>query len=490
VSEARARWLVWTASVLLAAPMLVLRYLPMTDLPQYLAAGSILQHLHDPSWGYASYYEPAFGRTLSWLPYGLLRLLSLALPLELALRVVVFATQLMLPIAVAQMLSACGKPRLYALLMFPMVYSSQFYWGLIASNLSLSMALCACGLVMQAQRTLRQEVLLCSLGVAIAFTHAYGLSVLLVLAWLWLRRGRRSERQAWPWSLWPATLLTAPWLWFAARADAIGPGLNPALNQRLFLIGDNLLGGFAGPGELWLLLGLFGALGLLVWPVLPRSIEDWAAQSADARALWTLFALAAFAYLTLPLHTTTSVWINLRAAVLAMLLAPLLLPAAALRERTRLAISLPLIIACWTMLHAFVQLHAFDVEARDFDAIAAVAKPRARVVDFIQDAHGEVSGSLPYLQFGAYLLAQRGGYLGRDYFSAAWTLPIQVKPHPGIAAPGPVMLTSPEVSQYDELLVRGLDAHDLVGIGGFHHVLLAHSGAWSLYRPVAEPPNY
>jgi hypothetical protein len=48
------------------------------------------------------------------------------------------------------------------------------------------------------------------------------------------------------------------------------------------------------------------------------------------------------------------------------------------------------------------------------------------------------------------------------------------------------MLTSPEVTQYDELLVRGLDARDLVGTGGFHHVLIAHSGSWSLYRPVAE----
>jgi hypothetical protein len=231
---------------------------------------------------------------------------------------------------------------------------------------------------------------------------------------------------------------------------------------------------------------LSGALGLLIWPVLPRSVEAWAALSADARALWTLFALAVFAYLVLPLHSTTSLWIISRVAVLGMLFAPLLLPAAALRERARLAISLPLIIACWSMLHAFVQLHAFDVEARDFDAIAAAAKPRARVIDFVLDAHGQVSGSLPYLQFGGYLLAQRGGYLGRDYFSGAWTLPIQVKPHPGIAPLGPVMLTSPDVTEYDEILVRGLDARELVGTGGFRHSLIARSGAWSLYRSVAE----
>ena len=132
MNEKKARLCVVVASLILASPTLFLRYLPATDLPQYLAATTILQHLRDPHWDFARYYDTAWSRTLSWLPYVLMRGLATMLPLAAAMRVVLFAALVLQPIGVMAMLSALGKPRLYALLCFPLVYSSQFFWGLLA----------------------------------------------------------------------------------------------------------------------------------------------------------------------------------------------------------------------------------------------------------------------------------------------------------------------------------------------------------------------
>ena len=75
-----ARRLLALLLALLLAPSVWLAYLPMTDLPQHLAVASILLHHDDPRFGFAAFYEPAWGRSLYLLPYlGALALAPLAL---------------------------------------------------------------------------------------------------------------------------------------------------------------------------------------------------------------------------------------------------------------------------------------------------------------------------------------------------------------------------------------------------------------------------
>jgi hypothetical protein len=135
------------------------------------------------------------------------------------------------------------------------------------------------------------------------------------------------------------------------------------------------------------------------------------------------------------------------------------------------------------------RLFAFDAEARDFDAIVAAAKPGASLVALIYDARGHISEANPYAHFGAYLQARRGGYLAGDFFKLAWAIPVQSKANattpplvPGLPWDLTQALVSPELSEYDELLVRGFGLREMQGVGGFRAVLVAHKGEWALYR--------
>jgi hypothetical protein len=58
-----ARWLPWVTGALLAAPVLIARYPPMTDLPLYEGALSLLRHWGDPAFVPPDLYELNLGRT-------------------------------------------------------------------------------------------------------------------------------------------------------------------------------------------------------------------------------------------------------------------------------------------------------------------------------------------------------------------------------------------------------------------------------------------
>ena len=83
----------------LAAPTLLLAYLPMTDLPQHTAVLSMLLHMDDPAFGFDAFYRVALERTLFLIPYGIGLGLATVLPLELAMRGVVFLALVAYPSA-------------------------------------------------------------------------------------------------------------------------------------------------------------------------------------------------------------------------------------------------------------------------------------------------------------------------------------------------------------------------------------------------------
>ena len=99
----------------LAAPTLLLAYLPMTDLPQHTAVLSMLLHMDDPAFGFDAFYLVAFERTLYLVPYGIGLGLATVLPLELAMRGVVFLAVVAYPLGALAVLRAQGKPAALAL---------------------------------------------------------------------------------------------------------------------------------------------------------------------------------------------------------------------------------------------------------------------------------------------------------------------------------------------------------------------------------------
>lgn len=127
----------WAAGLLLALPVLVAFYPPMTDLPFHEAEVSILRHLHDAQRFPEGLYVLNLGQ-----PNQLFHMLGwgLAYPFgsRWAVKLVVAATVVAIPVCAARFARHVGASPLAALLVTPMTLGWLFTWGLIANLLGLA----------------------------------------------------------------------------------------------------------------------------------------------------------------------------------------------------------------------------------------------------------------------------------------------------------------------------------------------------------------
>ncbi len=252
---------------LLLLPVLVFRFLPMTDHPQHLAVVSILKHFGEPSFDFSSYYTLDGWRTLYWGPYALTYLFSFVFSLEFSARLVVFLSLLSYPLGVWAFLSVRGGDPRWVLLAYPLVYSRPFFWGFVNFLL-------AVGLVLSLWAWLSRRVvrwwspwLGLGLGLCVALTHVYGMAFLagaLVLSWWFGEREVARRGVVW---LFPVWLLGGLWLLFQSGATGYGELGMRSLGFRLRHLPDALLGGYRDPSELLLLLVWVCSVLGLVWRV-------------------------------------------------------------------------------------------------------------------------------------------------------------------------------------------------------------------------------
>jgi hypothetical protein len=133
--KARAEALApWLAGLLLATPVLVAYYPPMTDLPYHEAAVSILRNFTDTAMFPPGLYQINLGQ-----PNQLFHMaawpLAYAVGSRWAVKLVVAAAVVALPVCAARFSRHAGASRLAALLVAPMALGWLFSWGLIANLL-------------------------------------------------------------------------------------------------------------------------------------------------------------------------------------------------------------------------------------------------------------------------------------------------------------------------------------------------------------------
>jgi len=125
-------WLT-VAGALWSLPLWLIRFPPMVDYPQQLAAASILRFYGDPARGLRQLYEIVLLR-----PQGLFEMitagLAFLLPIEAAGKLVVSLCLLAVPLCVLLLCRRTGRPAWYALLALAVTYNHAFYWG-FADNL-------------------------------------------------------------------------------------------------------------------------------------------------------------------------------------------------------------------------------------------------------------------------------------------------------------------------------------------------------------------
>jgi hypothetical protein len=127
----------WLAGLLLATPVLVAYYPPMTDLPFHEAAIGLLRHLHDPTMVPPGLYRLNIGE-----PNQLFHLsgwgLSYLVSTRWAAKLVVAAAVVAIPVCAARFARSVGASPLAALVVTPMALGWLFSWGLIANLLGLA----------------------------------------------------------------------------------------------------------------------------------------------------------------------------------------------------------------------------------------------------------------------------------------------------------------------------------------------------------------
>jgi len=477
---------------------LAFRYLPMVDLPQHYAMVSILVHHADPAWGFARRYTTDFldrpYATVYWMGAALAHLM----PLGAAMRIVV-AVCTVAPLAGAHaLLVATRRSRAWLLPAVPFAFGSLWHWGFLNFLLGTGMFLAGLALVVVAVERpgRRTPAALGVLGVVLLFTHFHGLAMLLmfapVFAWAWARRDERLApyvRALGP--LVPAGVAAAAFVLLTwAHAQGRWARMNPGLVERVQRFPEFLAAGSPDPwpGTWVIAFVAVAAAGVTLGGAWPRPTRALA-------ALAIAFAAQVAMYFVLPLNTNTATYVSARHALLVVLLALPLLPVVdGLRGHAVRALGAA--IAVGALAVTARQLACFDHEARDFDGVLAAMLPDRRVAPLVFERSSACTHprTFPYLHFGAYYQAAKGGELSRS-FAVVWNVPIRYRADYHRYAIReevewqPWLFSPQDARHFDYVLVRG--PRTLPAQLGLREV--AASGAWTLFEnpdalPAELPP--
>jgi hypothetical protein len=483
------------AAVLLAAPALIVRYLPMTDLPQHLAVASIVRNIDDPLFGFSEYYEVALHKSLYLLPYLLVVTLSYVVPLEIAMRWLVFAMLLVVPLGVLALLRARGRPALLMLLALPLVYNATVFWGFIHYNFAVGLSFFAIALYSRARRTPGSDLALAALCTAIVFIHMYGLLILFgyVTLSVLLEERRDLFRRALP--LTPGVIGLAVWIRFAVRARQVDVVESPGLVQRLTTFEDATLGGYRDPSETVLLIAYAMVFLFLCLSSLRFGARRPSAFEHHDRVFGVYIALNLVLYLVLPLSLPAAKCIYLRHSVLALLFLPLLVPAGSLRRFPRLARALLVALALCTIGNNWYHILRFDHEAEGFDDVLLYIEQSPRLLAVSLDNSGAYHRTYPYLHYASYVQARKGGIVSMSFASFAWIAPVRERAEANVPVTPDAFEWRPILYDYerfgyfyDLVLLRSPVPLNLPK-ASFPYHLVHGSPPWWLYRKDVDAPK-
>jgi hypothetical protein len=497
MTESRVtKWLVPVTIVVLCLPALVFRYLPMTDLPQHLAVASIIDHHDDPTFGFAGHYDVDWLRTPYVLTYALAILFGKLVELHAGMQIVVFLSQLAFPLGMLALVRAAGKPSWIALLAVPLVYNRTFFWGFVNFNLSIGLALAAFALYVSPIRSIRRDVLVTLACFATTFSHIYGQVMLAGLVTLYgVMGGYRHLRARW-WTLLPIVIGVGLWAASSRTTHGYGGLINPPFSDRLLKFPHEVLGGYQDLSESSLLVGLFVAWVVLAWSRLPLSGARIKALGPIERVAWLASLGNLVLYFVLPHSTWTAKLINFRHAFLACALLPVLATASGAPQSMRIGRALAVALAIGTVGNSWAHLAMFDREARRFDRILVSLPPRPRVLSLMFEAGSDIMrrGTAPYLHFGAYVQAEKGGLLSFTFPARFWNLPVTYHgdeiPETPESFEWNMNLYSESFGRfYDYALVRIHGTRGVATSAAFPFELIAAVPPWQLYRRIVAPPG-
>jgi len=429
----------WAAGLLLASPVLVAYYPPMTDLPFHEAAVGLLRHWGDPTMEPPGLYFLNLGE-----PNQLFHMLGWALSWVMstrwAVKLIVAATVASLPVATARFARHVGASPVAGLLAAPMALGWIFSWGLIANLIGLSALLFVLPLLDRLAETPGPRLALRALGASVLLYFAH-LAMLFVFAgialgfallrpWSWRRT---------PWTLTavlaPAAMTLAQLRWQAhlmtSSTRAVGTSWQPLLGKL-----ESLAGIVVPASELPIRLAMCGlcvlALGAFYW-LRTKERESVLPPATGMRAKllryrWEIVAavgLVAYFAFPISLGTATFVaerWFPPAFAVAAAISAPRDVWGRRARVARLAAFALPVA----TLFAAAPPFVDSDEQHRAIEKLIAYIEPGSAVAEL------DVGPGNPLRNYSlgpAYgrVMAERGGRLVYS-FTESPVSPVMIRP--------------------------------------------------------------
>ncbi len=292
----------WVAGLLLAVPILVVRYPPMGDLAMHEALVAILRHRNDPTWAPPGLYEvvaPQANQLFPWLGYAL----SFLVPTDWACKIIVAATVLTATPAAARLLARLHRSPWLALLVGPVVCGWMFRWGLVANLLGFTLLLFALpSLERLAVRPSRAALTSCLVAAAVLFfAHESSAIFFGIIAGVFaLMRGRSPEAVALRMAPAFAVVALAVVQWrvsdtlLSTQMRSIGSYYGAGPVERVVILPGAVFGGL-GPARV----GLVGALWVMA--LVASAVTKHAGRWGPVRAAgWRIrYALLAALFLAL-----------------------------------------------------------------------------------------------------------------------------------------------------------------------------------------------
>ena len=487
------------------APLWAGRYLPIADLPQHVAAIATLRHWWDPSWHAQQYFTLDVVGGASVLYYATGAVLAVAFPTaERAHLVLLSSIALALPYALRSLLRALQADERLALFAPAVFYSQPVLIGLLPYVAGLPLLLWTLGQVVRdAERpTARRTALVAAAALALLALHLSAFLLFAPAAVLAsLAFARRTPRDIARRLLWAIPALAAGVVVVAA-SPLTHPG-RVGGNEPMRVV-------FEAPGDavaklpgalldVWprhegvvVLLVLATAVVLLALPSGEGAVRDVARPRATIAAAWV--AMAGAFYFALPISIGWLWQLSGRYAMAWALLLPCLLrPAPGFRGHAPL-----LLVAGASLASAGVaagHIRAFTAEVDGFDHVIGAAQPGKRLLALIQDPTSHQARFPPYVHFGSYYRARKGGVAAFS-FAELPHAPLRYRPE---TAP-PVMpvhwewepwrfSNEREGSYFDYILVRGTVDPLASAPAGPAWQPIAHQGLWTLQVRKGTPSS-
>jgi hypothetical protein len=179
----RATRLYWASVLLIAASIFVPKLLPLIDYPQHLALADVARRLGDPS------APEQLSHQLNYFTYNglfhvLVAKLSHVMPIEVAGRLVVALSLVLLGGAVLALVRVLQRPPEYAALATPVLFSFAVGWGFVNYALGTALAFSAAVFVARAliKPTVTTFVLTAIFAWLCAMTHVLAMLILCLFA--------------------------------------------------------------------------------------------------------------------------------------------------------------------------------------------------------------------------------------------------------------------------------------------------------------------